>query len=142
MILQFEIHAERAFFDELLPTGNMRVKKCPLMTSLDSRAAGPPYLERDGHLGTTFSFIFKLKLIISAVQKHLRCRKACSDLRKPHLSTAPKFRPWKKVTIARVTSGPPESLEPDRFSCCPRDQSLLYTVDAVSNTAAIGTVSV
>ena len=28
------IHAERAFFEELLPTGNSLVKKCPLMTSL------------------------------------------------------------------------------------------------------------
>ena len=27
------IHAERAFFAELLPTGNSLVKKCPLMTS-------------------------------------------------------------------------------------------------------------
>ena len=28
------IHAERAFFEELLHTGNSLVKKCPLMTSL------------------------------------------------------------------------------------------------------------
>ena len=27
------VHAKRAFFDELLPTGNSLVKKCPLMTS-------------------------------------------------------------------------------------------------------------
>ena len=35
---------------------------------------------------------------------------------------------WKKLTIASGNSqlfpGPPESLEPDRFSCCPFDQSL------------------
>ena len=29
------IHAERAFFEELLPMGNSLVKKCPLMTSLE-----------------------------------------------------------------------------------------------------------
>ena len=31
------IPAERAFFDKLLPTGNSRVKKCPLMTSLERK---------------------------------------------------------------------------------------------------------
>ena len=31
------IHAERAFFDELLPTGNSLVKKCPLMMSLERK---------------------------------------------------------------------------------------------------------
>ena len=29
--------AKRAFFDELLPTGNRRVKKCPLMTSFERK---------------------------------------------------------------------------------------------------------
>ena len=29
------LHAEQAFFDELLPTGNSLVKRCPLMTSLE-----------------------------------------------------------------------------------------------------------
>ena len=41
-------------------------------------------------------------------------------------------RAWKQLTItlgfasgnSRLSPGPPESLEPDRFSCCPRDQSL------------------
>ena len=31
------IHAERAFFERLLPTGNSLVKKCPLMTSLERK---------------------------------------------------------------------------------------------------------
>ena len=31
------IPAERAFFEELLPTGNSLVKKCPLMTSLERK---------------------------------------------------------------------------------------------------------
>ena len=31
------IPAERTFFDELLPTGNSLVKKCPLMTSLERK---------------------------------------------------------------------------------------------------------
>ena len=31
------IPAERAFFDELLPTGNSFVKKFPLMTSLERK---------------------------------------------------------------------------------------------------------
>ena len=41
-------------------------------------------------------------------------------------------RAWKQLTItlsfnsgnSQLFPGPPESLEPDRFSCCPRDQSL------------------
>ena len=32
------IHGERAFSDELLPTGNRRLKKCPLMTSLERKS--------------------------------------------------------------------------------------------------------
>ena len=31
------IHAERAFFERLLPTGNSLVKKCPLMTPLERK---------------------------------------------------------------------------------------------------------
>ena len=31
------IHAERAFFERLLPTGSSLVKKCPLMTSLERK---------------------------------------------------------------------------------------------------------
>ena len=44
-------------------------------------------------------------------------------------------RAWKKLTItigfasgntcSKLCPGPPETLEPDKFSCCPRDQSLL-----------------
>ena len=41
-------------------------------------------------------------------------------------------RAWKQLTItlgfasgnSQQIPGPPESLKPDRFSCCPRDQSL------------------
>ena len=35
--IEMTIHAERAFFDELLPTGKSLVKKCLLMTSLERK---------------------------------------------------------------------------------------------------------
>ena len=37
LTIEMTIQAERAFFDELLPTGNSLVKKCPLMTSLERK---------------------------------------------------------------------------------------------------------
>ena len=46
------IHAEPAFFDELLPTGNSLVKKCPLMT----------LLERKYHCLLTYEALFSLLL--------------------------------------------------------------------------------
>ena len=35
--IEMAIPAGRALFDELLPTGNSLVKKCPLMTSLERK---------------------------------------------------------------------------------------------------------
>ena len=35
--IEMAIPAERTFFDELFPTGNSLVKKCPLMTSLERK---------------------------------------------------------------------------------------------------------
>ena len=56
---------------------------------LGSRAAGPPYLEGGGHLGTTFSIIYQIKAY------HLSCSKTFvsvaasrGDLRKLHVSMA------------------------------------------------------
>ena len=34
------------------------------------------------------------------------------------------YYPWLRLGQRHLFPGPPESLEPDRFSCCPRDQSI------------------
>ena len=52
---------------------------------------------------------------------------------------------WKQLTItlgfasgnSQLFPGPPESLEPERFSCCPRDQSLFVYYYKILNIASV-----
>ena len=58
-----------------------------------SRAAGPPYLEEGGHLGTTFSIIYQIQAYyLSCSETFVSVAASRGDLRKPHVSMATNIR--------------------------------------------------